>query len=99
MPISFNYIDRKTNEAVGLNSLDEEICEYFNMEVDKDQFCGPFLDMRSFAIGASYNAPQSTITKEVALKAIEEDKAGWNGMMLSFFKEFLIERYEFHAWR
>ena len=99
MSIQFNYKDINTDEVVTLNSVDEFCCKYFSIEVDEDNFSSPYMDLNAFAIGASYNAPQSTITPEVALEAIDKNTGGWSLLMLNFFREVFTNHYTFTAWR
>ena len=99
MAISYNYKRVDNGEVETLNKVDEFCCEYFSIEVDKDKFSGPYLDLNAFCIGASYNAPNSTVTAEVCLEAIDKNTGGWSLLMLNFFKEVITNHYTFSAWR
>jgi hypothetical protein len=97
MSISFNFRNRETNEVVTLSHIDAEVCKFFGTKVDEENFSPEYMDLTAFAIGASYNAPQSIPNEE----SVEEQlkNTSWSEAKTLFFKEFLLKRYIFQAWR
>ena len=102
MALSFKFYpiteEAWDSDGISLNKLDEEVCKYFNIEVNKEEFSGPYLDLVTFAMSASYNAEGSRTSKSVIDEAIIKNAGGWPQYKLEFFKHFL-NKYNLVSWR
>jgi hypothetical protein len=96
--MQYNFKDRKTGEKVRLSEVDEAVCRYWGDEIDEDKY--HFMYDSLVVVGiVSANSQQCTTTEETLKAWLERSKAGWLESEICFFKEFLLERYIFMAWR
>jgi len=97
MGVSYSFQDKVSGEAISLNKIDEEICDYWDLPVNKDKYNFHFLDVT--LIGVLADSTNQFLTKEDLAEYKAKSTAGWTDADWEFFEEFLINRYNFSAWR
>jgi hypothetical protein len=97
MPVQFQFVGNDGNPRL-LPDIDEEICAFVGQEPDEVEFSMYYNVLTWIGIGALVNQGGSKITKEI-LDAYFVEVPAKDGKLEAVAYEFLVNRYEFHAWR
>lgn len=106
MPVGFKFVDRQTGKAATLAQVDEEIAQFIGEEYDPNATTCVFLDPVAFmGVAILWTEGGETVTPEnfesfaAKMRADRDYDAQVDEQRIEVAREFLLNRYEFHAWR
>lgn len=98
MPVSYKFINRKTEKATPIAQIDHEICQYFNIEEDPKECSLQYETIVMVGVGACWNTGVCTRENvEAHIKKIYEGKLP-RKQLLDAYRKFLYKDYRFESW-
>jgi len=99
MPVSTQFIDKKTDLPITLVDLDKELCELQDIRPDDRRMCGLYDFICLTGIGYLMKQGGSEITDEAALKEYLNSREHIDESEKEMLLDYLVRNYTFKAWR
>ena len=106
MPVSFQYLNKETNEAVNLLEIDNQICEYVGATPDEKEYHPAYtylhwMGSSCLCHASNHKTGDGYITDEKSVEAFLDslDPEDHSDHHKDLMREFFYRRYYFKAWR
>jgi hypothetical protein len=96
MPRAFQFI--QDNEPVGLNRIDDEVCDFYGVSVDETNFSMAYEIITMTGLGILMSQGGSEVTEGQLEKYISECDPPLESKIIDLLREFLVKRYTYKAW-
>lgn len=97
MPVSYQFTDRATGQAVTLSQVDEEVCAFYDVTPDKDEYCMAFTALTWTGIACA-KGDDGEVTAEALDEIFKEPDSG-DDRYQELCRLMLLQKYKFTAWR